>query len=231
MWTRKICVLLFVMMMAVCASAQIGRAAEEGKHATVSASSMNGDVAPSAESATIVPPAPVEAKPVAAAPVLAPAKPKSPEDSVRAQLSGTKWLIELTPISGGGKVKPAKDSVTFDATKIGSEHLVKQGYPQSNYTLTISEDGTAVWETMQTKEGEGVAFWRGEFHGELMRGVLSKHPLKGDPEDFSFSGREEGGKSIGTSEPAPAAAVQPASSAPAPATQQSEPPKKKKRGH
>ena len=230
MLMRMIGGFLLVIMTAAVAPVQVGLTAEgQEKKQTAPEGSIEKSTS-SAESASQQA-APMAAKTPAAAPAAAPAKPKSPEEEVRAQLNGTKWLIDLTPISTEGKVKPAKDAVKFDLTKIGSEYLVKQGYPQSNYTLTIGEDGTAVWETMQTKEGEGVAFWRGEFHGELMRGVLSKHPLKGDPEDFSFSGREAGGKTIGTSELAPPAAVQPASSTPAPATQQSKPPKKKMRGH
>ncbi len=224
MLMRRARALLLMVATAVLAFAQVGFAAE--KQAQTQAAPTIDRAAPVPQ-----PAAPIAAQEPAAAPAAASAKPKTPEETVRAELSGTKWLIELTPISGGGKVKPAKDSVTFDATKIGSEHMVKQGYSESNYTLTIGEDGTAVWETMQTKESEGVAFWRGEFHGDVMRGVLSKHPLKGDPEDFSFSGREENGKTIGASEPAPAAAVRPASSALAPATSPSQPPKKKKRGH
>ena len=132
----------------------------------------------------------------AAAPAPAAVKPKPPEDAVRIQLNGTRWLLDLTPISASGKVKPQKDTVTFNGQQISSERMTKAGYPTSNYTLTIGDDGVAVWETMQTKESEGVAFWRGEFHGSAMRGVLSRHPTNNAPEDFSFSGREASDRSI-----------------------------------
>jgi len=139
-------------------------------------------------------PATAPAAPLAEEPV----KVRSPEDDVRAQLEGTQWLLDLTALSATGKAKPQKDTVNFESQKVSSERLLKAGYPQSNYTLTIGGDGIPVWETMQTKEGEGVVFWRGELHGSIMRGVLSKHPVEGAAEDFSFVGREAGGKAIGS---------------------------------
>ncbi len=149
--------------------------------------------------------APAAAEAPAQEPVPAP-KAKSPEEQVRAQLAGTTWNVELTTIVGE-KTKTQKDSLTFDDKQLKSERLTKAGYPTSNYTLTVGEDGVPVWETMQTKEGEGVAFWRGELRGSIMRGVLSKHPVEGAPEDYTFSGHEGQGKAVGkASEPAPAQA-------------------------
>ena len=155
------------------------------------------------QSTSTAPERPSIVEPVMTSPATTPespaAKPKAPEEAVRAQLDGTRWMLELTPLSGAEKVKAQKDTVTFDAKQVSSERLSKTGYPPSNYTLTIGDDGVPVWETMQTKEGEGVAFWRGEFHGTTMRGVLSKHPVKGVAEDFSFTGQEVGGKAVRSS--------------------------------
>lgn len=171
------------------------------------------------------------------APATAAAKPKTSEVEVRAQLDGTRWSLQVTPLSGGEKVKSQKDTVTFDTKQISSERLSKAGFPTSNYTLTVGDDGVAVWETMQTKEGEGVAFWRGELHGSTMRGVLSKHPAEGNPEDFSFTGQETSGKTIamsGTSQST--TEVSGTSSTPASAgqtqatTASTEAPKKKRKG-
>ena len=136
--------------------------------------------------------------PANAAPAASPAASHTAEDDIRAQLTGTRWALQLTPLSGEGG-KPQKDTVIFDGKQVSSERLTKAGFPLSNYTLTVGEDGVAIWETMQTKEGEGVAFWRGELRGSTMRGVLSKHPTEGQPEDFSFTAEELGKKSIGGS--------------------------------
>jgi hypothetical protein len=133
--------------------------------------------------------------PVSAPPVQAPDQAKVQEDEIRSQLNGTRWAIESMPIGGAEKAKAQKDTLTFDARQISSERLSKAGYAASNYTVTIGDDGVAVWETMQTKEGEGVAFWRCELHGSTMRGVLSKHPLEGATEDYSISGQPAKGSS------------------------------------
>ena len=121
------------------------------------------------------------------------------EAQVRARINGSRWALELTPIGGEENAKVHQDHVTFDAKHVSSERLSKAGYGPSNYTLTIGEDGALVWETMQTKEGEGVAFWRGEFQDTAMRGVLSKHPLEGPTEDYSLSGQQVKGSGANTS--------------------------------
>ena len=112
------------------------------------------------------------------------------EKKAAAGLNQTEWAVEMIPVSGSREAKrPVKDTLFFEGGKVTSKRLVDSGYPGSNYTLTVEDDGAVVWETMQTKEGEGVAFWRGELRGEEMRGILSKHPVKGDPMDLSFSGK------------------------------------------
>ena len=179
--------------------------------------------------------APAAAAPAASQPT-APEKPLNPEDQVRAQLDGTSWSVQLTPSSGAAGLKPQKDTITFTKRQVTSEFLTKAGYPNSNYSLTLGDDGKAVWETMQTKEGEGVAFWRGEVSGTSMRGVLSKHPLKGDPEDYGIAGQVAGAKSITvpTAAQAPTGAVQvaptakPAAASTAPAGAKPSAKKKKK---
>ena len=125
-------------------------------------------------------------------------------EALRAKLDGTKWALELRPMEGTGKIK--QDAVSFTGRTVTSERLAKLGYPASNYSLNAKEDRTATWETMQTKAGEGVAFWRGELEGEMMRGVLSQQPANGPGENYSFVGKQTGGAALTTPAPAPAAA-------------------------
>ena len=181
---------------------------------------------PAAAEASAAPTRPAAAAPVPAA---APAVKPSPEKEVQAQLDGTKWTLELIPLSGD-KTKTQKDALTFSGRQVTSEQLSKAGYGTTNYSVTIGGDGVAVWETMQTKEGEGLAFWRGELHGANMDGALSKQPVKGAPQDFAFSATEASGKSVKGSGQAAATApgVSAAQASTAPAAGK-EPPKKKKR--
>lgn len=120
----------------------------------------------------------------------APAAPvESPRDKAAkewlAKLDKTQWRLTVRK-TGSSKVA-YEDTVTFDDRRVTSEWLSKDGYPDSNFTLTVQDGGAAVWETMQTKAGEGTALWRGEIQDERMSGILIKQPLEGAAEDFSFA--------------------------------------------
>ena len=133
-------------------------------------------------------------------------------EEIRSRLDGTTWSLELRPLEGPGKTKP--DTVSFTGRTVTSQRLEKLGYGTSNYSLNVKEDRTATWETMQTKTGEGVAFWRGELEGETMRGVLSQQPAKGPAENYSFVGKQTGGPKPAEAK-APEAAPEAAPAAPA----------------
>lgn len=184
---------------------------------------------PAAEAAAAVLAAPVE-------PIAAPAaKPLTAEEQIRAQLEGTQWNVQLNPSSGAKGLSQQKDTITFTKKQVKSAFLEKAGYPATNYSLTIGGDGRAVWETMQTKEGEGVAFWRGEIDGAAMHGVLSKHPTDGESEDYSIKGQSAGEKQIVIpgAEAAATSAVKvqaPPVTTAAPKAEAKQPEKKKKRG-
>ncbi len=81
-----------------------------------------------------------------------------------------------------------KDTVVFNGRQVTSKELSKVGYTSGNYSLRVQEDGTAVWETMHMKAGEGMAFWRGEVKGEEMRGTLNRQFTEGESKDYAFSG-------------------------------------------
>lgn len=142
-----------------------------------------------------------------------PPKPPTPEERLLAVIEGTSWPVELSPMGGEGK--PVKDTISFAGRQVTSKHLEESGYLTSNFTLTIGGDGVPVWETMQTNEGVGVAFWRGEFHGDSMRGILSKQLKEGVTQDFSFTGREASGRRVEAGAVAPAAGSSGSAAAPA----------------
>ena len=113
-------------------------------------------------------------------------------EEAKSSLNGTEWEIQLTP--SNKKEKGISDTLAFDKGKVTSKHLATEGFPTSNYTLTAHEGEKAVvWETMQTSEAEGLGFWHGEVTEQSMRGVLSLHPVKGDPRDYSFVGQRTKG--------------------------------------
>ena len=103
-----------------------------------------------------------------------------------AELNNTEWTIELKSMAGG-KAKAEKDTLHFADGKVSSANLGKAGYGASNFTTRLLEDGALAWETMQSSEKDGVAFWRGDMGADgVMRGVLSKRDLKDNAKDFSF---------------------------------------------
>lgn len=138
---------------------------------------------------------------------VAPPKPQGPAPEVVAaakkrataakevidELDTTQWSVELKVVRGSRVGNTEEDRLSFDGRKVSSEFLEDKGYASSNISVTVSEDGGAVWETMQSSETGDVAFWRGEIQEAHMRGVMSVHPAGGDPEDYSFTAtRSEG---------------------------------------
>jgi hypothetical protein len=77
------------------------------------------------------------------------------------------------------------DDLVFQDGKFTSKKMSKKGYPSTNYTITPSEGGPSVWETMQTSADDGVTFWRGEWTKDSMTGVINRQ-LKDSSEDYYF---------------------------------------------
>jgi hypothetical protein len=93
----------------------------------------------------------------------------------RKELNNTEWDIELNASSG--KEKKISDVLAFANNQVSCAGYVKKGFPVTNYTITVQDDGSLIIETMQTSEKSGTAFWRCELDPalQIMRGVLSLH--------------------------------------------------------
>lgn len=173
-------------------------------------------------------------KPIASTASAAFLEKQAKEKEALAQLNGTVWGAELFPTADPKAKKPLKDKLHFEGTRLTSEAMSKEGYPPSNFSLAIGGDGVIVWETMQTKEGAGVAFWRAEVQGETLRGILSKHPTEGAPIDYSFTAKllekkePEVAPEVSPPPPAPAPAPVPVVEEPAPKKEETAPKKKSK---
>ena len=84
--------------------------------------------------------------------------------------------------------EPLQDLVDFDHGTMSSQRLARDEFQPARFTVTLTENAAPVWEAMQSSPRIGVAFWRGELHGEEMRGVISQQPLEGESADFLFVG-------------------------------------------
>ena len=123
-----------------------------------------------------------------------PAQQKATADIMRAQaiekaralLMSREWTIYLTP-AGSGRVSES-DVLTFTEGTVTSKKLLAMGYQESNYTLRFEDEmGIAVWVTMQTNPGVGLAFLRGEIYGSTFKGVITIAPKKGAKTVYSYT--------------------------------------------
>lgn len=105
----------------------------------------------------------------------------------KAELNGHEWDIKLVPAADPKNGTPSTDVLVFKDMKFEAKGMTTDGYKPTNYTISLQEGGPSVWETMQSNESGPSIFWRGEWEGESMRGVMSKQSADGTNESFYFS--------------------------------------------
>ncbi|MDD5454119.1 MAG: hypothetical protein PHW62_01275 [Candidatus Ratteibacteria bacterium] len=105
--------------------------------------------------------------------------------AAKIELNNMEWKIKLSPMSGTNATA-YEDTLLFVNSKFSSEKLESEKFPISNYTVSLKGEDVIIWETMQTSESGGLAFWRGELEGNVMRGVLSVRTDEETSMDFSF---------------------------------------------
>ena len=103
-------------------------------------------------------------------------------------LAGTLWHVQIRPMSADVSVAAQTDQLQFESGTVISTLLSAQGFPGTNYSLTLQSDGTVLWETMQTGPRGEVVCWRGEWDGRAMRGILTRQVPDQPAANFSFIG-------------------------------------------
>jgi hypothetical protein len=108
------------------------------------------------------------------------------QEKKRGELNNTEWELDLMPMSGKGNKE--SETIVFKNNQVSLLGYGRRGFPTTNYTVTVQDDGSVVWETMQTSEKAGIAFLRGEIDAGMqnMRGVLSHRINDTTSQDFSF---------------------------------------------
>jgi len=131
--------------------------------------------------------------------VMAIAAISSPEEKkltlkeAREMINGSVWEIELKETATGKKQNESKDTLRFTENRIVSDMMKAKGFAPTSFTVRIKEPDRVIWETMQTSEKKGTAFWRGELsNGRTMTGVLSWHIKKNKVRDYYFTGDYSG---------------------------------------
>lgn len=110
-------------------------------------------------------------------------------EEASAVLASREWLVYFIPDEGIPKRGSLKTDVfTIKDGQVTAKGLLARGYNTSNYTMSVMNDGTVVWETMQKSKSEGgVIFLRGELRGEMLTGFMTFQPAKGNREDYSLT--------------------------------------------
>lgn len=104
------------------------------------------------------------------------------------ELNGGEWEVAIKSTSKKGALD-GPNVLTFQDNVFQSKSSSSLGFTPTNYTLTVSESdtGPTVWETMQTSDKGDVMFWRGEWLGDQMTGVISRQFKGGKSEEYMFS--------------------------------------------
>jgi len=99
------------------------------------------------------------------------------------ELDGYQWNIGLKEIGGQGR---ENDVIVFTSLRVKSERLNRDGFIGTQYSKRVKR-GKMVWETIQ-RNGKGEsASWKGEWDGNVMRGVMRREYLNGLTRDYSFT--------------------------------------------
>ena len=108
------------------------------------------------------------------------------------ELDGTEWEIETVALPAAQATEAVKDRVRFQNGRFYSAHLQTLGFQDGTYFLVPKGNGVFNWQSaFSNAKGETVS-WRGEWRGEVMKGVMSFRPAtkksagSSSGEDFSF---------------------------------------------
>jgi len=94
----------------------------------------------------------------------------------------SEWQIKFTSITGTGE---SADVLTFADGKFVSAKFNSLGYPATNYSVSLVDNKTIVWETIQSSPA-GVVSWRGEIEDGKMTGIMSLRENAKAAQNFSF---------------------------------------------
>ena len=103
-----------------------------------------------------------------------------------AGLEGTEWDVRLIRMYAQGAEMIQQDQLAFTRRQVSSAALATQGFPAANYAIAAQPDGTVSWETMQTNPSGELVSWQGEWHGPVMRGVVTRQIAGKTSEHFTF---------------------------------------------
>lgn len=112
---------------------------------------------------------------------------EEPQTDYLEGLDGTAWIVEFKADLGALTSYPQFDKVVFKKDTVSSIYLASQGFAPSNYSVNRQEDGTLVWETMQTNQKGETVFLRGEEKDGSMKGAFQRRYADTNSDRVSFT--------------------------------------------
>ena len=104
------------------------------------------------------------------------------------RLADTHIAIELRSIAEVSEPFMQKDQLEFRGGKMVSQELGRLGFSPSKYTTAHRPDGRVIWEAVQADKSGTMIFWRGEWDGQTIRGMLTRRVPGQTPVTYSFVG-------------------------------------------
>ena len=104
------------------------------------------------------------------------------------QLNDTRIEVAVRSLAGSSDHAAQQDVLEFREGKLHSRALGDQGFAPSKYTMSRREDGIVVWETAQADKTGTIVYWRGEWDGQAMRGIVTRHAPGKAQASYTFVG-------------------------------------------
>ena len=102
------------------------------------------------------------------------------------ELDGTSWRIDSVALPAGISKETIHDILHFADGSFWSENATKLGFKPARYTMFVRPGSLTTWEA-QVNDGRGNTMtWRGDWQGDLMKGVSRNAPAGKEPQVFSF---------------------------------------------
>jgi hypothetical protein len=106
----------------------------------------------------------------------------------------TRWNITLIFFDKKGKKQIKTDTLVFENKMVLANGFKKKGFSPTNYSVSVREDGTTTFSTMQIA-GKETAFWRGEIYpGKTsMNGQIHVTTADGEMQEYVLEGNLSSG--------------------------------------
>ncbi len=102
------------------------------------------------------------------------------------ELDGTAWRVDMVALPAGKSNEILHDTLHFTEGLVWSQRSAELGFKPARYTVLVRPGSVTTWET-QMSDGRGnVTTWRGDWQGDVMKGVSRNAPAGKEPQVFSF---------------------------------------------